>query len=117
MREGRLRALSAKGGYAYSYVWRRRYSVSGLLSVGLGPQEVAVHTSSESYTKTSAQLGSYELFFGGGFNGETCFTGIGVLYHSADFQTDTARVHTQMTTANVFFGLRIDPGWVVGSAR
>lgn len=104
--EGRVRALSAKVGWGYTDVYRRKWFTSFQGSIGVGPQEVRFSTSREDYSIYRLNLNLIELYGAAGYNGDRFFSGIKGSSAVAQYQADKAVIATSLVEVGFFVGTR-----------
>ncbi|MBX3020928.1 MAG: DUF4421 family protein [Bdellovibrionales bacterium] len=106
MYEGRVRALSAKIGYGYTDVYRRRYFLTVLGTIAAGPQQVRISTPTEDYSILRLGLNIVEAYVIAGYNGERFFTGFSANTFTATYQAKKAEIRTSLVNGGAFFGVR-----------
>lgn len=106
MTEGRVRAFHLKVGYGYTDVFRNKWFLSGLASVGVGPQEVSISTPAHDDRHRRFRYSLYEVLLAGGYNGDRFFSGVNIYTTAATYKADQAEIVTKLTTGNIYLGTR-----------
>lgn len=102
---GRFSTLSATLGYGYTWVFRSKFYISGLVMVGTGRQLRSYRTEN-GHVSDDGRVEKFDARFGIGYNGDTFFLGAHSYGDATTFKTESIRIRAELLNFQIFWGFR-----------